>query len=74
MDEMTSLEALEELKDWVEYFTRLDYVPEIVRGEVQQKFFEAYHGTLKHFEIIERDLKKLEEVKKWVKSLEYQHH
>lgn len=61
---MTSKEALEEIKDWVEYFTRLDYVEPIVRDEVKQKFKDAYWGTLGHFEKIEKDLKVLEILKK----------
>lgn len=32
---MTSKEALENITDWIEYFTRLDFVEPIVRGEVQ---------------------------------------
>jgi hypothetical protein len=67
---MTSKEALEEIKDWVEYFTRLDYVEPIVRGEVQQKFKDAYWGTLKHFEKIEKDLELLEILKYLISSIE----
>lgn len=59
---MTSKEALEEIKDWVEYFTRLDYVDPIVRGEVKQKFYDAYWGTTEHFKIIEKDLELLEQI------------
>lgn len=67
---MTSKESLEEIKDWVEYFTRLDYVEPIVRGEVQQKFKEAYWGTLDHFEKIEKDLEVLEILRKLINGLE----
>ena len=65
---MTSKEALEEIEDWVEYFTRLDYVEPIVRGEVQQKFKDAYWGTLEHFEKIEKDLDILEILKEYFKD------
>ena len=61
---MTSKEALEEIKNWVEYFTRLDYVDPIVRGEVRQNFKNAYWGTLEHFKTIEKDLDKLEQLEK----------
>lgn len=67
---MTSKESLEEIKDWVEYFTRLDYVEPIARGEVQQKFKEAYWGTLDYFEKIEKDLEVLEILKYLISSIE----
>lgn len=60
---MTSKEALNNITDWIEYFTRLDFVEPIVRGEVQQKFYEAYHKTRPELELIEKDLEILEEIK-----------
>lgn len=53
---MKSKQALENIKDAVEYITRLDYVDPIVRGEVKQILFNAYHNTTPEFNIIERDL------------------
>ena len=61
---MTSKEALENIKNWVEYITRLDYVEPIVRGEVKQLLYDAYHKTTPEFEQIEKDLKVLEILKK----------
>lgn len=61
---MASKEALENITDWIEYFTRLDYVEPVVRGEVKQKFYEAYHKTRPELELIKKDLEELEELKK----------
>lgn len=63
---MTSKEALENITDWIEYFTRLDYVEPIVRGEVQKNFYEAYHKTRPELELIQKDLEILEILKKWI--------
>lgn len=59
---MTSKEALENITDWIEYFTRLDYVEPIVRGEVQKNFYEAYHKTRPELELIEKDLDRLKTI------------
>ena len=64
---MTSKEALENIKNAVEYITRLDYVDPVVRGEVKQILFDAYNKTTPEFDIIERDLKILEILKKYLK-------
>ena len=61
---MTSREALDKIKDWVEYITRLDYVEPIVRGEVKEALYNAYHKTTPEFKIIEKDLEILEIFKK----------
>lgn len=68
---MTSKEALENITDWIEYFTRLDYVEPEVRGEVKQKFYEAYHKTSPELELIEKDLKVLEEMREYIKPIDY---
>ena len=60
---MTSKEALEIIKNWVEYITRLDYVEPIVRGEVKQLLHDAYHKTIPEFTQIEKDLEVLEILK-----------
>ena len=57
---MTGKESLERIKDWVEYLTRLDYVEPIVRGEVKQLLYDAYHQTTPEFEQIEKELEELE--------------
>lgn len=62
---MTSKEALESIKNWVEYITRLDYVEPIVRGEVKQLLYDAYHKTTPEFEQIQKDLEILEIIKKY---------
>ena len=54
---MTSEEALDNIKNWVEYLTRLDYVEPIVRGEVKELLYNAYHKTTPEFERLEKDLK-----------------
>lgn len=63
---MTSKAALNYIKHWVEYITRLDYVDPIVRGEVKELLYNAYHKTTSEFDIIERDLEILEIIKKKV--------
>ncbi len=63
---MTRKEALENITDWIEYFTRLDYVESIVRNEVQKKFYEAYHKTRPELELIEKDLEVLQILKKYL--------
>ena len=59
---MNSKESLKDIKNWVEYITRLDYVEPIVRGEVKELLYNAYHKTTPEFEIIERDLETLETI------------
>lgn len=63
---MTGKEALENITNWIEYFTRLDYVEPIVRGEVQKNFYDAYHKTRPELELIEKDLEVLEILKKYL--------
>ena len=57
---MTSKEALDNITNWIEYFTRLDYVEPIVRDEVQKNFFDAYHKTRPELELIKKDLEVLD--------------
>jgi len=68
---MTSKEALENIKNAVEYLTRIDYVDPIVRGEVKQILFDAYHETTPEFKIIEKDLELLEIIRKNMMILPY---
>lgn len=60
---MTSKEALENIRNAVEYITRLDYVNPVVRGEIKQILLNAYHETTPEFNVIEKDLKFLELLK-----------
>ena len=62
---MTNKEALEDIKGWVEYITRLDYVDPIVRGEVKDLLFNAYHKTTPEFQKIEDALEVLNILKKY---------
>ena len=57
------LEALENIKQDLEYITRLDYVEPIVRGEVRDNLFKIYHRELPELDIIEKALKALEIIK-----------
>lgn len=60
---MTSKEALNDIKQWIEYITRLDYVEPEVRNEVKKLLYDAYHKTTPEFKIIEKDLNVLEILK-----------
>ena len=60
---MNGLKALEEIKDDMEYVTRLDFVEPIVRGEVKKNLFKIYHRELPQLDIIEKELKALEIIK-----------
>lgn len=51
------LEALENIKQDLEYITRLDYVEPIVRGEVRDNLYKIYHRELPELDIIEKALK-----------------
>ena len=53
-------EALEELIDMIEYFTRLDYVEPIVRNEIHDKFKDIYWHKLPHLDSIKEALIKAE--------------
>lgn len=68
------LEALERIKQDLEYITRLDYVEPIVRGEVRDELYKIYHRELPELDIIETALKRLEtleeEKQSFDKSLE----
>ena len=59
---MTPLEALDKIKYWVEYITRLDYVEPIVRGEVQTLLYNAYHRTTEEFDLVEKSLEALKDL------------
>ena len=59
------LEALENIKQDLEYITRLDYVEPVVRGEVRDNLFKIYHRELPELDIIEKALKAFEIIKKY---------
>lgn len=64
--ENKGLEALENIKIDMEYVTRLDFVEPVVRGEVQQNLYKIYHRETPELETIEKELKALEILKKYV--------
>ncbi len=57
------LKALENIKQDLEYITRLDYVEPVVRGEVRDNLCKIYHRELPELDIIEKALKALEIIK-----------
>lgn len=59
----TALEALERIKNDMEYVTRLDFVEPIVRGQVQEDLYKIYHREEKDLDLIEKSLKTLEIIK-----------
>lgn len=54
------LEALERIKNDLEYITRLDYVEPVVRGEVRDQLYKIYHRELPELDLIETALKDYE--------------
>lgn len=58
IDNAEPSEALEELIDMIEYFTRLDYVEPIVRNEIHDKFKDIYWHKLPHLDTIKQALLK----------------
>lgn len=56
IDNAEPSEALEELIDMIEYFTRLDYVEPIVRNEIHDKFKDIYWHKLPHLDSIKEAL------------------
>ena len=60
---MKSKEALNDIEQWGEYITRLDYVEPEVRNEVKKLLYDAYHKTTPEFKIIKKDLEVLEILK-----------
>jgi len=75
IDNAEPSEALEELIDMIEYFTRLDYVEPIVRNEIHDKFKDIYWHKLPHLDTIKQALLKQQEPKQYLKweDLEFNH-
>ena len=51
------LEALQKLRDLVEYLTRIDYVPTDLRNEVKELLIKSYEDSNGYFSQIEEALK-----------------
>lgn len=64
IDNAEPSEALEELIDMIEYFTRLDYVEPIVRNEIHDKFKDIYWHKLPHLDSIKEALLKAQKLEK----------
>ena len=75
IDNAEPSEALEDLIDMIEYFTRLDYVEPIVRNEIHDKFKDIYWHKLPHLDSIKEALLKAQEPKQYLKweDLEFNH-
>ena len=54
------LEALEKLRDLVEWLTRIDYVPTALRNEVKELLIKSYEDSEGYFSQIEEALKRNE--------------
>lgn len=65
IDNAEPSEALEDLIDMIEYFTRLDYVEPIVRNEIHDKFKDIYWHKLPHLDSIKEALLKAQEQEKF---------
>ncbi len=57
------LEALQKLRDLVEYLTRIDYVPTDLRDEVKELLIKSYKDSNGYFSQIEEALKRNEPMK-----------
>ena len=57
------LEALQKLRDLVEYLTRIDYVPTALRNEVKELLINSYEDSNGYFSQIEEALKRNEPMK-----------
>ena len=65
------LEALQKLRDLVEYLTRIDYVPTDLRNEVNELLINSYEDSNGYFSQIEEALKRNEPVRLLVHSDNY---
>lgn len=63
------LEALQKLRDLVEYLTRIDYVPADLRNEVKELLINSYEDSNGYFSQIEQALNELEDAKHNYKAL-----
>jgi hypothetical protein len=57
------LEALQKLRDLVEYLTRIDYVPTYLRNQVKELLIKSYKDSNGYFSQIEEALKRNEPMK-----------
>ena len=64
------LEALQKLRDLVEYLTRIDYVPTDLRNEVKELLIKSYQESNGYFSQIEQALNELEDAKHNYKAIE----
>lgn len=58
------LEALQKLRDLVEYLTRIDYVPSDLRNEVKELLIKSYKDSNGYFSQIEEALKQAQKQEK----------
>ena len=58
------LEALQKLRDLVEYLTRVDFVPTDLRNEVKELLIKSYEDSNGLFSQIEEALNELEKARK----------
>jgi rubrerythrin len=63
MNMSKGLEALQKLRDLVEYLTRIDYVPSDLRNEVKELLIKSYKDSNGYFSQIEEALKHNEPMK-----------
>ena len=63
------LEALQKLRDLVEYLTRIDYVPRELRNEVIELLIKSYKDSNGYFSQIEEALKRNEPMKVDLKKM-----
>lgn len=64
------LEALQNLRDLVEYLTRIDYVSTDLRNEVKELLIKSYEDSNGYFSQIEEALNELEIAKHNYKAME----
>ena len=64
------LEALQKLRDLVEYLTRVDYVSTDLRNQVKELLINSYEDSNGHFSQIEEALNELEDAKHNYKAME----
>ena len=67
------LEALQKLRDLVEYLTRIDYVSTDLRNEVKELLIKSYEDSDGYFSQIEKALNELEDAKYNYKAVKEMH-
>ena len=65
------LEALQKLRDLVEYLTRIDYVPRDLRDEVKELLIKSYKDSNGYFSQIEEALTKLDKLERLLTLMSY---